>query len=271
MAVRTRDDDRVTYRAGTGQSVAGGGETTGRWRLSMKAWEEDFLTSLRETTETEAVFVQILAAARSLGFERCAYGLRLPLPIAEPKVFMINNYPPEWRERYAQAGYLEVDPTVSHGRRSQSVLVWSDALFAGSPTLWDEAQSFGLNAGFAQSNFDSTGAIGMLTLSRLGPALSTAELREIEPQIRCLVSASHDALSRSMAPAINADRAIHLTTREVEVLKWIADGKTSREISNILRISLDTVNFHVKNATSKLQATNKTAAVVRSIMLGLLD
>jgi LuxR family quorum-sensing system transcriptional regulator SolR len=30
------------------------------------------------------------------------------------------------------------------------------------------------------------------------------------------------------------------------------------------------VNFHVKNAVTKLQTTNKTAATVRAAMLGLL-
>jgi LuxR family transcriptional regulator len=36
-------------------------------------------------------------------------------------------------------------------------------------------------------------------------------------------------------------------------------------------ISVDTVNFHVKNAVMKLKTTNKTAAVVRAAMLGLLQ
>ena len=49
-----------------------------------------------------------------------------------------------------------------------------------------------------------------------------------------------------------------------------ADGKTTQETSDILRISIDTVNYHVKNAISKLRSANKTAATVRAAMLGLL-
>jgi LuxR family quorum-sensing system transcriptional regulator SolR len=62
----------------------------------------------------------------------------------------------------------------------------------------------------------------------------------------------------------------NLTSREIEVLKWTADGKTSADISSLLDVSENTVNFHVKNAVFKLRANNKTAATVRAAMLGLL-
>jgi LuxR family transcriptional regulator len=55
------------------------------------------------------------------------------------------------------------------------------------------------------------------------------------------------------------------------VLKWTGDGKTSSEISEILVLSTDTVNFHLKNAISKLGVANKTAAVVCAAMLGMLN
>jgi DNA-binding CsgD family transcriptional regulator len=62
-----------------------------------------------------------------------------------------------------------------------------------------------------------------------------------------------------------------LTDREIEVLKWSSYGKTSREVSEILIISVNTVNFHVKNAMMKLETANKTATVARASMLGLLS
>lgn len=62
-----------------------------------------------------------------------------------------------------------------------------------------------------------------------------------------------------------------LTNREMEVLRWTALGKTSDEIARILGISINTVNFHLKNAISKLRTVNKTAAVYRATILGLLN
>ena len=61
-----------------------------------------------------------------------------------------------------------------------------------------------------------------------------------------------------------------LSPREQEVLEWTACGKTSEEISCILGLSVSAVNFHVKNLLCKLQCCNKTAAVARAALLGLL-
>ena len=52
-----------------------------------------------------------------------------------------------------------------------------------------------------------------------------------------------------------------ISVREREVLNWIKEGKTSWEISKILRISERTVNFHVHNILSKLQATSRGHAL----------
>ncbi len=61
-----------------------------------------------------------------------------------------------------------------------------------------------------------------------------------------------------------------LTERETEVLRWAGDGKTTGEISSILAISDNTVNYDIKNAMAKLHAANKTAAVVIALTRGLL-
>ena len=76
--------------------------------------------------------------------------------------------------------------------------------------------------------------------------------------------------SRLLSSKSDIYTKVSLTAREIEILKWISDGKTSKETSNILHISVDTVNFHMKNAILKLKSTNKTGAVVRALMLGLL-
>ncbi len=62
-----------------------------------------------------------------------------------------------------------------------------------------------------------------------------------------------------------------LTDREVEVLIWTAHGKTSKETSQILEISINTVNFHIKNIMMKLGAVNRASAVAMAVQSGLLD
>lgn len=236
----------------------------------MKSWAEALLDELNDANSDTEVFSRTEAAAASLGFEYCGYGLRAPWPLSKPKTRLMTNYPQWWQKRYEEARYIDIDPTVRHARRSQLPVIWSDALFAETPQLWREARSAGLRVGWAQSAFDSCGVAGMLTLARSSDPLTASELAEKETRMRWLVNSAHLALKRVLMPTLMDDPERGLTDREIEVLKWAADGKTSGEISKILVISVDTVNFHVKNAVTKLKSANKTAAVVRAAMLGLL-
>jgi DNA-binding CsgD family transcriptional regulator len=61
-----------------------------------------------------------------------------------------------------------------------------------------------------------------------------------------------------------------LSKREIECLRWSADGKTSWEIAQILTRSERTIVFHLTNAAQKLGAVNRRQAVVRAIALGLI-
>lgn len=64
---------------------------------------------------------------------------------------------------------------------------------------------------------------------------------------------------------------IALTQRETECLTWTANGKTSWEISVILGVSESTATFHLRNAATKLKASNRTHAAVKALHLGLIE
>lgn len=61
-----------------------------------------------------------------------------------------------------------------------------------------------------------------------------------------------------------------LTIREIEVLKWSAEGKTAGDIAIILSMKERTVHFHVANAVHKMGASNKISAVALAISSGVL-
>jgi DNA-binding NarL/FixJ family response regulator len=62
-----------------------------------------------------------------------------------------------------------------------------------------------------------------------------------------------------------------LSDRELEVLGLISNGKSNKEIAKLLFVTDNTVKMHVKNILSKLEANDRTQAVVIAIQLGLLD
>ena len=61
--------------------------------------------------------------------------------------------------------------------------------------------------------------------------------------------------------------SLGLTARETEVLTWIAQGKTNREIGIILNACTGTICKHVEHILCKLDVKNRTAAAV--IALGV--
>lgn len=237
----------------------------------MKSWQEDLLDVASGDSLCEReVFRRIESAALALGFEHVAYGFQSLLPISRPKVTLLNNYPRTWQARYAQAGYLQIDPTVARGRRSQTPIIWSDQVFANAQSLWDEARAHGLRVGWAQSSIGGLGVGGMITLSRSCQPLTTQELDAKQQKMRWLVQVAHLAFSRVLGCSLVTESHA-LTDRELEVLKWSADGKSARDIADILNLSKNTVDFHIKNSVIKLHVPNKTAAVVRAALLGLLN
>jgi DNA-binding response OmpR family regulator len=66
-------------------------------------------------------------------------------------------------------------------------------------------------------------------------------------------------------------KLVQLNDREVETLTWVARGKTSAEIAQILGLTKRTVDFHIDNARSKLGAATRTQAVIKEATGRLIE
>jgi len=61
-----------------------------------------------------------------------------------------------------------------------------------------------------------------------------------------------------------------LSSREREILNWVKRGKSTWEISVILSISANTVQFHMKSIMRKLGVVSRPQAVAVALQNGLL-
>ena len=61
-----------------------------------------------------------------------------------------------------------------------------------------------------------------------------------------------------------------LTARELEVLKFLAQGETNQDIAEDLRISRATVKVHVQHIIAKLEVSDRTQAIVHAFKMGLI-
>jgi len=178
------------------------------------------------------------------------------------------NYSADWLTHYAANGYAAVDPILIHHFHSFKTQTWSQtyqsAASSAERQFAEHAQSYGLSQGITlgqRSRRNGTGSmfsfagqdmgehprhLGLLT--RLAPHLHVAMMRA--------------AYAAAELPA--------LTTRELDVLQWIAQGKTDWEISRIFRISERTVTFHVQNVMVKLHAASRSQAIALAMQQGLV-
>ena len=109
----------------------------------------------------------------------------------------------------------------------------------------------------------------MLSLCRSTP-ITEQDLQAHLQHMQWLALLAHKAFSKLIRAKI-ASNAPSLTERELEVLRWTADGKSAQDIAEILLLSKNTVDFHIRNSINKLDVPNKTAAVVRAVLLGLFQ
>ena len=65
--------------------------------------------------------------------------------------------------------------------------------------------------------------------------------------------------------ASTPDGGAHLTHREIEVLKWVREGKRDSEIATVLGVSVRTINKHVQSILSKLRVETRTAAALYAV------
>jgi DNA-binding NarL/FixJ family response regulator len=62
-----------------------------------------------------------------------------------------------------------------------------------------------------------------------------------------------------------------LNDREIETLTWVARGKTSIEIADLIGLSKRTVDFHLDNARVKLGAATRTEAAIKAAIGKLIE
>ena len=75
---------------------------------------------------------------------------------------------------------------------------------------------------------------------------------------------------QTFSPTLLATPQIHLTQRELEILRLIQKGLLSKEIAHNLCISIHTVHIHRQNLLHKLGVQNSIEAINAGLEFGLL-
>jgi DNA-binding CsgD family transcriptional regulator len=143
-------------------------------------------------------------------------------------------------------------------------MIWSQALDPDDGLRWDGPQSELGAHGITYAAMGADSTLYSISYTRSGPAVTAGEKGAVAWKLRYL-----NDLVRRYCEVLNIFEcgASALTEREIEVLRWTADGKCTNDVAAILGISSNTVNYHLKqiskkmNCNTKLQAATYAAAI----------
>lgn len=235
-----------------------------------------FLDQTEGVAQSERLFGLLSAFALNFDCRWVAYGSissnqkGLESVRRDPAVLL--NFPEEWQERYFEMGYDRIDPIIKTCRTRAGAFRWSEVYNDVSTTederrVFDEAATFGLRSGIS---------VPLRGPDRSFAIMSFAQAWNGELQNRTITYLQFAALHFHLkiikfANSGGIEREPELSPREKECILWIARGKSSWEVGKILKISVDTVNFHVKNVLRKMGTSNRTAAAIKAINSGLIE
>ena len=178
-----------------------------------------------------------------------------------------------WQNYYVEHNYRYIDPVVIYAPFIAGPFLWDQLavrydLNRKQLQLLNEAREAGLKNGITVPLHGPSGKVAVVSFaSRFDDANPQAQLN----RLNALASQFHVVFTNLAHGLQNSVKTVQLSSREKDCLNWVAHGKTSWEISVILDINPNTVDYHIKNAMNKLDVTNRISAVFKAIRLGLID
>ncbi|MFB9948100.1 LuxR C-terminal-related transcriptional regulator [Rhizobium puerariae] len=137
--------------------------------------------------------------------------------------------------------------------------------FAIPATMEELQRRHGMITSVAMALNSLDGDRFLLRFDGVRPRLTQVELNEIGMLVLHAFNV-FDKLRRSARTTVVGP----LSSRELEVVRWTAQGKTSAEIGRILSLSDHTVNAYMTNAIKKLDCVNRTQLVAKALRLRLI-
>lgn len=235
--------------------------------MGMLKWYSEIMEEISAACDVETLVSILHREAIACGFEHVGLALQAPTPFTRRKTFMMGTYPLEWQARYDEDGYGEIDPVIEYSMAKADVVSWSDIRAKSHRRFFAEAAQFGLVHGMTYSALAANRDMHAISFARGHGRVSQLEQLELGVKLRCLSDASRQALMRW---SLSAVERYALSDREVEILRWTADGKCVSDIAQILCISDNTVNFHIKKIVGKFGSPNKAHAAAHAVALNLI-
>ncbi|QOZ73716.1 LuxR family transcriptional regulator [Bradyrhizobium arachidis] len=232
----------------------------------MRCTFQAFVDRLVESKSPDDLRQAMAKAASAL--DLCSFAYLAPPRTGSATPLLISSYPTTWTSHYLRRNYERIDPVLAQAFRRPEPFRWGEGLGPATRSdeereMFEEAAKFGLRCGFTIPVHDSEGAFAAVTFAT--DECRASFERTIDNQmwaLQLMAMSFHAHVRRKLAPDVSIGGAT-LSRREIQCLKWAAEGKSAWEAGRIMGISQHTVAFHLENAKAKLGVRSTIQAVAR--------
>lgn len=192
---------------------------------------------------------------------------------AQNKPYVRTNYPDAWVSHYLLNDYVRIDPVLQMAEQIAGPFCWSTIIPQGPQLeMMKQAAKHGLGqTGFSVRHVDAIGRRSVLSFNA-NDAKGGTTWEPYLPDMRDgLIKLAHEVHHMALAEIyVDGQRPPQLSPREVECLRWTAEGKAHTDIAVILDLSEHTVRGYLKDARMKLDCVTLAQAVSKASALGLI-
>lgn len=172
---------------------------------------------------------------------------------------------------YIDEGLGELDPAPAFVLARGTAMRWTDIWARIEPDadqirFRDHMRELGLGDGYTLPVFGPSGRNGSIAVGRVADerVLDKAPVDEMH----LLAQSAHMRLCQLLPDRPPLKRP--LSARELEILDWVARGKSNSVIADILDLSGATVDTYLRRIYEKLEVSDRTSAAVVGVGMGLI-
>lgn len=182
---------------------------------------------------------------------------------------LFGKWSDEWDRRYFNKQYFRYDDCLRHLKDTRHSFTWDEVKKGQNSTpiglrIMEEAKDFKARDGVLIPLRSYDGRMSVVTMmgqevDKSGDALVSLEIAAIyfsEVGARLLSDNEEVGLSDE------------LTNRQVEILKWLALGKRTHDVAEILGISIKTIDRHLEDARARLNVLTTHQLLVSAVING---
>lgn len=234
--------------------------------------EKSLDRAIAQENDVASVLQLVRDEAERLGFIREAYHFypRFDVPTSPRAMIYADGFPTGFTDRYSDPEFRAKDPIPQYVMKSGNVAYWKDILEEckdqpGVAEFTELATAEGLIHGFGVPLFGPNNRNAYASFDFGRPVTSDDE--DAILRIRTFAQIAHQ---RVCVLLDKAKEGPVLSEREIEVLRWIVNGKSSGDIATIIGISPETIRTYTKRIYAKLGAHDRVGATLKALKLGLV-